>query len=184
MIEQLVVVLVVGIMAKVAVAKYQKSLEVTRAEQAMNVLRAIGNAHLIWSTHHGRQFLPKLEPSNGMKPLVTNANCNATDCSSAANSCAILVACRYLASLSWDSDYWSYGICDPTTGTGGGDCCAPGANNGVVACARRKRMPIWIAPQGVGWDLDYRFWGYQLRSDGRMVVRACGGCKPMPPDPM
>ena len=53
LIEMLVVVLIIGILAAIAVPKYQKAVLKSRATEAMTMLKAIGEAQEVYYLAHG-----------------------------------------------------------------------------------------------------------------------------------
>ncbi|MBI4056699.1 MAG: prepilin-type N-terminal cleavage/methylation domain-containing protein [Elusimicrobia bacterium] len=163
LIELLVVMIIMGVLALVAMPRYTKSVETSKADQAVAQLRLISNAHRMWSLDNNGGWLPAWG-------FDTNALCNVTTCPSPGTaSCAILIGCNYLGPQDWQSASYRYLICNPAGGAG--ECCNIA---GVIACAARQDTTASPCAPGPAWCT----WGYRIDQNG--VVTVINGA-PVPP---
>lgn len=122
LIELMIVVLIIGILATIAVPQYRKSVETSKALDALSLIRAIANANQMY-------FLDRNVYTRG---AITNA-CNTATCQSGANTSRCqLVACGYLAKRDWDSYGWRLCACDTLNC---GYCPGGACGSGLIACA-------------------------------------------------
>lgn len=139
LIELVVVVLIMGILASMGIPYYYKTVETTRATDALAIGHLLGNANRMYLIDNAAA------PVSG---TITNA-CNTTgNCSTAIGPCK-LVACNYVAAQDWTNASYDFFVCNGATG---GACCA--AN--TVSCVARK----------AGAPANYATWGYRFYNDG------------------
>ncbi len=151
LIELLVVVLIIGILASVAVPSYLKSVETTKADDAVSLVNMIGTTNKMFALDHSNAYV------TGTFPTAANTGCGAGACPAAApysNACA-LVWCKYLADQNFGSKPYNFYACSPT----GGACGASGGSN-MTAGAKRKTG-------------TYASWGYAQNGVG--VITSYGG---------
>ncbi len=155
LIELMVVVLIMGILASMGIPYYYKTIETSRAGDAVALGHLIANANRMYNIDR---------PGSPISGGITNG-CNTQTCTTATGAC-ILIACSYVAAQDWNGGSYDFYACNGATG---GPCCG---NGGVgetgVSCARRK--------SGVGFP--YANWGYQFYSSGRCY--AVGGAPSCP----
>lgn len=155
LIELMVVVMIVGVLAAIAIPQYTKSIEGSKADDAAAVVKMIGTTN--------RMF--RLDNDVYARGLV-NSTCSGA-CPSplpaAPTGCA-LVQCRYLGAAA-ELDQKGYQFW-----AGSGAAC--GAVGAYVACAKRKSG----ASPGTN-QAPYKNWGYGMKDDGAM--EAIGGA-PLP----
>ncbi|MBI4059885.1 MAG: type II secretion system protein [Elusimicrobia bacterium] len=152
LIELLVVILIIGILAAVAVPSYMKSVETSRADDAVALVNMIGTTNRMFSLDHGGAYVVG----------ALSAACGSGACPSAGpytDACA-LVWCKYLADQDFASKPYSYAACDGAADatTCGGTGTLPSGK--YTAGAKRKSGA-------------YAAWGYNQDISG--VVTAIGG---------
>lgn len=155
LIEMLVVVLIIGILAAVAVPSYLKSVETTKADDAVALVNMIGTTNKMFALDHSGTYVV------GTFPTTANTGCGAGACPAGptyTNACA-LVWCKYLADQNFGSKPYTLNACDP----GGAPC----GSSGVLATADAKRK-----------SGAYAAWGYYQTSAG--VITGYGGGVPAP----
>lgn len=154
LIELLVVVLIIGILASVAVPSYLKSVETTKADDAVSLVNMIGTTNRMFALDHSNTYV------TGTFPSTDNTACSpAGVCPTAApyNNACMLVWCKYLANQNFGSKPYFFYACN-----GSGACGASGGS-GAVSGAKRKAG-------------TYVAWGYSQSLSG--VITAHGGAPP------
>ena len=149
LIELLVVVLIIGILAAVAVPSYMKSVETTKADDAVALVNMVGTTNKMFALDHSNNYIV------GAFPVAVNTGCGAGVCAPTTytNACN-LVWCKYLADQNFGSKPYTINACDP-----GGAACG---SSGVQATADAKRK-----------SGTYAAWGYYQNSAG--VITLYGG---------
>lgn len=123
LIELVVVVLIIGILASFGIPYYLKTVETSKATDALAIAHLLGNSNRMY----------KADNPSYVSGQITD-DCNTMACDSATGGCK-LIACAYVAKQDWsgtDKPY-EYYVCNPINGSGGG-CCS----SGITACTRRK----------------------------------------------
>ncbi len=146
LIELLVVVLIIGILAAVAIPSYLKSVETTKADDAVALVNMIGTTNKMYALDHSGAYIV------GQFPTAANTGCGTGTCPTAGNACT-LVWCKYLADQNFGSKPYTFNACDP-----GGAACG---SSGVQATADAKRK-----------SGTYAAWGYYINGQG--VITAYG----------
>lgn len=151
LIELLVVVLIIGILASVAVPSYLKSVETTKADDAVSLVNMIGTTNKMFALDHSNNYIV------GTFPTTANTGCNpAGACAPTTYTDACnLVYCKYLANQNFGSKPYNFYACSPT----GGACGATGGSN-MTAGAKRKTG-------------TYVAWAYAQNASG--VITSYGG---------
>ncbi len=145
--ELVVVVLIMGILASMGVPYYYKTIETSKATDAVAIAHLIGSANRMYLVDN---------PGATISGLIDNS-CNnpALTCATAPGACK-LVACNYVAKQDWASSAYNFYAC---SNGGGAPCCANGPapyNPKGVACVARK----------AGAPVAYANWGYRFFDDG------------------
>ncbi|MDP3544229.1 MAG: type II secretion system protein [Elusimicrobiota bacterium] len=155
LIELLVVVLIIGILASVAVPSYLKSVETTKADDAVSLVNMIGTTNQMFALDHSGNYIV------GTFPTAANTGCSAAGvCAPTTYTDACnLVYCKYLANQNFGSKPYTFYACRPSDGS----CGAVGAG-GLTAGAKRKAG-------------TYVNWAYGQNASG--VITNYGGA----PDP-
>ena len=153
LIELVVVVLIVGILAAFAVPSYLKSVETTKADDAVALVNMIGTTNRMFALDHANTYVAGTFPAG---------SCGAGTCTppNLADPCT-LVYCRYLSDQDFGSKPYTFYACG---GAGSGACGASGGSNSTAG-ARRK--------SGI-----YSDWGYAQDAQG--VITAYGIGVPAP----
>jgi len=143
LIELLVVVLIIGILAGVAVPSYLKSVETTKADDAVALVNMIGTTNKMFALDHSNSFV------TGTFPTTANAGCGPGTCptSGFTNACA-LVWCKYLSDQNFGSKPYTFYACDPALGA----CGASGGSNASAGAKRKSGT--------------YAAWGYTQNASG------------------
>lgn len=149
LIELLVVVLIIGILASVAVPSYLKSVETTKADDAVSLVNMIGTTNKMFALDHSNSYV------TGTFPTTANTGCGTGTCPTAGftNACA-LVWCKYLADQNFGSKPYNFYACNGT-----GACGASGGSNATAGAKRKSGT--------------YAAWGYAQSVSG--VITAYGG---------
>ncbi|MBI5246116.1 MAG: type II secretion system protein [Elusimicrobia bacterium] len=155
LIELLVVVLIIGILAAVGVPSYLKSVETTKADDAVAMVNMIGTTNKMFALDHNNSYVV------GTFPVAANTGCGAGACPAAGpyTTACFLVFCKYLADQNFGSKPYTLNACDP-----GGAACG---SSGVQATADAKRKAG-----------AYAAWGYYQTSQG--VITGYGAGVPAP----
>jgi len=140
LIELMVVVLIMGILASMGIPYYYKTIETSRAGDAVALGHLIGNSNRMYNIDN---------PNAPVSGPVTNS-CNTAVCSTASGACR-LIACSYVAQQDWNQSSYDFYACN---GAVGGSCCGFA---GAVSCGRRKAGP----------SSPYSNWGYRFYNSGR-----------------
>jgi prepilin-type N-terminal cleavage/methylation domain-containing protein len=140
LIEMVVVVLIMGILASIGMPYYYKTVETSKATDAVAIGHLLGNANRMY----------KIDNPVAVSGQITNG-CSTT-CTPGSNNACNLIACSYVAQQDWSNASYDYFVCN---GGAGGGCCGGTS----VACVSRK----------AGAPANYAGWGYQFQSDGRCV---------------
>ncbi len=154
LIELMVVVLIIGILAAVAVPSYMKSVETAKADDAVALVNMIGTTNKMFALDHGNNYIV------GTFPMFANTGCGNQPCQPTlyTNACN-LVWCKYLADQNFGSKPYTFYACN-------GKLSAPCGNSGAPAGlysagARNKSL-----------SAPYFAWGYTQNSQG--VITAYG----------
>jgi prepilin-type N-terminal cleavage/methylation domain-containing protein len=108
LIELMIVMLIIGILTTMAVPMYRKTIETSKATDALAILNAIANANRMYNLDTGN---------------YTNGE---------VNSSHVLVQNKYVADHPWASYQWHFCACDTYNCGGCGGGCS---GSGIVACA-------------------------------------------------
>lgn len=142
LIELMVVVIILGILTSIGVPYYVKTVESSKALDAVAMANMISSATRMLMADN-----PSLTYNGGL--LTHSGTCQTAPCSTGGTRDACdLVRCRYLAAQNWDDLPYTYRSCNPTSGAGGSGCSA-----GLTASARRRAG-------------TYSAWGYTISSIG------------------
>ncbi|MEW5907557.1 MAG: prepilin-type N-terminal cleavage/methylation domain-containing protein [Elusimicrobiota bacterium] len=151
LIELMVVVIILGVLTSMGVPYYLKTVESSKAMDAVAVAHMVGVA--------SQMMLLDNPGATYTAGLMTNT-CNTTTCptnpSAARNSCH-LVACGYVSRQDWDSIAYTIRACNPNTGAGGTGCSVT-----RTAYANRRSG-------------TYSSWTYYFTSAGQCVSSPTSG---------
>lgn len=155
LVELLVVVLILGILAAAGVPAYLKSVETTKAGDAVILMNKIGMANRMFAADHSNIYIGT--GGNGVTfPTTANTGCGPGACSNTTYTSACnLVWCKYLTDEDFGSKPYTMWACDP----GAGACSATGWGSGIAAAERRGGT--------------YNGWGYLQSRSG--VITNHGG---------
>lgn len=154
LIELLVVVLIIGILAAVGIPSYLKSVETTKADDAVALVNMIATTNKMYALDHSNSYIV------GTFPTTANTGCGTGACPATGpgTACA-LVHCKYLSDQNFGSKPYTFNACDP-----GGAVCG---SSGVQAIADGKRTAG-----------TYSAWGYYQSPTG--VITGYGAGVPPP----
>ncbi|HAM36829.1 MAG TPA: hypothetical protein DEB40_13455 [Elusimicrobia bacterium] len=158
LIELMVVVILIGVLAAVAVPKYLRSLENGKADAAVGILNMVATTNRMYAIDHGDTY------TSG---AITNS-CNSSGCGWSSSPCN-LIGCNYLAKDDWDAKAWTVRADNPNSPS------ACGGGGRWVACTSRA-----------GGNAPYASWGYAMDDTGTIYCRpsgtsACSGANDPPP---
>ncbi|MBI5239505.1 MAG: prepilin-type N-terminal cleavage/methylation domain-containing protein [Elusimicrobia bacterium] len=161
LVELLVVVLIVGILAAVAIPKYTRSVENGKADAAVAQMRMVGTANRMYAIDHSGNYVTGAELASGSQTCSCDTACTYV--------AADLVGCKYLPINTYGS--MAYRIAPAGNGVNPAACPmgAPAGAN-LIACALRR------APANVPYD----DWGYTMDVNGTITcydggTSGCGG---------
>jgi prepilin-type N-terminal cleavage/methylation domain-containing protein len=155
LIELLIVVMIIGILTALGVPSYLKSVETTKADDAVALVNMIGTTNRMFALDHSNTYVV------GAFPNTPDTACDATTaCPTVApyTACA-LVWCKYLSNQNFGSKPYTLNACDPGSGTCGA--------SGTAATAAADRKP--------GASVN---WGYYQNAQG--VITGYGSGVPTP----
>jgi|CXWL01.1.fsa_nt_gi prepilin-type N-terminal cleavage/methylation domain-containing protein len=156
LIELVVVVLIVGILAAYGVPQYLRSVEISRADDAVALVNMIGTTNRMFAMDHNNTFASGDFPWNG------SGGCGAGACpASGPYSACDLVFCKYLADQDFGIKLYRFSAC-----RGVGACA--GQAGAFVAGARREN------PSAAPYDT----WALTMDVNGR--ITAYGTSPPTP----
>ncbi len=147
LIELLVVVLIMGILASVGVPQYLKTVETSRASDAISIGHMLANAYRMYK-------IDRPAASDNLSGYVTD-NCNSGNCVDTDRTACRLVRCKYVATQQWGTGpggQSSYVYQVGQTSCGGG-----------AACTRRN-----------GGNSPYSGWNYSFDMNGRCTANGSG----------
>ena len=129
LIEVVVVTMIIGILASLAVPQTLKIMESAKLQDAIGMSRIVSNAVRMANLDYPNT----LNISTMYGKLVTASSAGTCSASGPSANVSDLTNCRYIASQDWDNMAYVYYACNSSTG-GGGGCCAAG----LTSCATRK----------------------------------------------
>lgn len=155
LIEVVVVVLIIGVMAALAVPQYRRTVENAKANDAVSQVNQIGSANKMFALEHSNYY------AAGQFTSSCGAGaCPATAAAPQTNPC-VLVWCSYLVGQDWSSKPYSYYACD---GSVPGACAGLGSGNQISGAVRS------------GGSSEYSAWGYTMNLLG--TISAYNGAPP------
>ena len=161
LVELLVVVLIIGILGAIMLPGYNKTVEVTKAEDAASVVAMLGQANRMFKVDNNGLYV-----QDG--PLADS--CNSGSCIPDNRNVCQLIRCNYLGARKWDSKLVDTADGLPYSYQVGGSVSCGLAMSGV-ACARRAGST----------HPTYSAWGYVMTTDGIVHEFPSGPCDTCPP---
>ncbi len=167
LIELVVVILIIGILASIAVPQYLRTMESSKADDAVATVNMIGTTNKMFALDHGGYYVSGKFTASCGQPSPTTY-CDQVGVGLAypppfTNPC-VLVWCRYLADQDWASKPYDFYACDgATTGT----CAGQGSTYQVSGASRKSTA---YAP--------YNTWAYTMTTSG--VITPYGTTAPTP----
>lgn len=158
--ELIIVVLIIGILVAFGIPQYLKTVESSKADDAVSTINMIGTTNKMFALDHSGVYV------TGQFVGV----CGAGTCPPAApytDACA-LVWCKYLADQDWATRPYSYAACN---GASPGACTTASGSVGAGAqVSAAKRKATASAP--------YNTWAFGMATTG--VITAYGTTPPAP----
>lgn len=154
LIEVLVVVFIVAVLAFIALPQYTRTVEHSKAEDALTTLHLMAAAHRMYSIDHGSTYLGADGETN---PISDSCTLDTAKCSdpSVTGACKLL-ACGYLSPQNWEGKAYEFYVIPNVKDAVGGIYCKSDLDN-ALACAKRK------TGSSPGTDADpYKDWGYVI----------------------
>ena len=150
LVELMIVILIIGILTTMAVPMYRKTIETSKATDALAILNAIANANRMYNLDTGNY-------ANGE-----------------VNSRHVLVRNKYMADHPWASYQWKFCACN-TYNCGG---CGGGCGGiGIVPSTRNNLQPVNIYSGYSGiiacayndptLESPYNTWKYKIDDTGK-----------------
>lgn len=114
LIELMVVVIILGILTSMGVPYYLKTVESSKAMDAVAVAHMVGVAS---------QMMILDNPNTGYNGGLLTNTCNTGSCpTTGTRSACDLVRCNYVSKQDWDGLAYTIRACNPNTGAGGSGC--------------------------------------------------------------
>ena len=150
LIEMVVVCLLIGILTAIAIPQYLKTVETSKADDAVAMVNMIGTTNRMYALDHSATYVTGSFTTSctGGCPVAPAA------CTTAASPCQ-LVCCNYLADQDWGTKSYNYFAC------GASATCGGLGSGSVVSAATRKTG----ASPGTGYA-PYNTWGYSMNTSG------------------
>lgn len=165
LVELIVVVLIIGILTAFAVPAYLKSIETSKADDAVSLMNMVGSTNRMFAIDHVNSYTSGSLTSSCASTCCTGAQGCSTPVSDACN----LVACKYLAAQDFNGKPYNVNAVDGVATSCLG-LSSPGGT-ALVSCATRKTG----APPGTSIS-PYTGWGYTMDVNGSMS--SAGGAPP------
>jgi len=134
LVELVVVGVIIGILAAIAVSQATKVMESTRARDAMTTVIHLGNAH--------RMLILETKYKTVSGQLKNETDTDSCQKLLAAGSARALIKCNFAADQDWGGvdkhNTYNFYLCSVATQTGG-DCCTKLSDTAeIVACGKRN----------------------------------------------
>lgn len=138
--ELLIVVMIIGILATIAMPLYKKTVESSKATNALSIANMIANANRMYQLDNNSYIAGHI-----------NNSCNSVTCAAASDACK-LVACGYLAKQQWSDYQWVFCACN---GSSCGNCPAASSCSGtnMLSCTSNYSSTL---------GAPYNTWRYQI----------------------
>lgn len=162
LVELIVTCLMIGILAAIAIPQYLKTVEVTKADDAVAVVNMIGTTNRMFALDHNGSYVVG---------QFTTTCTGAGTCPTAGpyTTACMLVWCNYLADQNWAAKPYNYYACD---GAAAGACATLGSGNQVAGAIRKSGA-------SPGTDVTpYSTWGFTMNTAG--TIGAYGTTPPTP----
>ena len=167
LIELVVVILIIGILASFAVPQYLRTVEGSKADDAVATVNMIGTTNKMFALDHAGYYVSgQFTAACGAPPVPTYCDqmgVGQTYPPPYTNPC-VLVWCRYLADQDWANKPYTFYACDGATA---GACAGQGSGNQVSGAMRQATA---YSP--------YNTWAYTMNTSG--VITQYGTSTPPP----
>ena len=170
MVELMVVVIIIGILASVAIPKYLRSVENGKADSGVAQLKMVGAANRMYAIDHGGNYVTGAQITTACNPPTV---CQAG--AGGAYPACDLVACKYLPTNDYTN--MSYQIAAAGNLTSPSVCPLGVPGGALVACVLRNPTQSPSTP--------YSGWGYTMDVNGTVTcynggTAGCGGANGPP----
>lgn len=159
LIELLVVVLIIGILTAFAIPQYTRTIERSKADDALAILKMVGTVNRMYAMDNNNSY--------AVGTLTSSCNAQTTCPLAAANDVCNLLACKYLAQQDWESRHYVIMAGD---GNGSSTVCS-----NDVACVSRRTTPLGIGTQSE----PYSTWAFGIDINGKVTASGTDA-----PDPL
>lgn len=169
LIEVMVVCVIIGILATVAIPRYIVIMENNRADAAVSIMNMVGTTNRMYAMNHNGVY--------ARGTLTNNDNLAFSVCTTptpAAPTQAELIGCKYLAGQDWDNDLYQ------VAAAASASSCLGMSGTNIVACTRRCSDTYACTASPLNrrtTTSPYNNWGYTMDVNG--VITPVGNA-PMP----
>ncbi len=157
LIELIVVVLIIGILSAIAIPQYLRTVEVTKADDAVTIAKMVGRTNQMYALDHFGSYLAG---------TLTTA-CDSEACGTVPATACQLVTCKYVAAQDWAAKPYDVVAvnANPPAGTAAcGSLFSGLATANWTACVKRK------SGTSPGTSMTpYSSWGYVVDTNGKVV---------------
>ena len=165
LIELIVVVMIIGILAALAIPQYIRSVENSNADNAISIMKMIGATNHMYALDNNGSYV--------IGTLTSSCN-NSTTCSTGggAGSSCNLISCKYLAAQQWSILPYSFIAADGRTASSTCGGLSGLSTSKWTACVQR------VTGSHPGTNITpYSGWGYALDINGYISAQ---GTAPAP----
>jgi len=155
LIEMIVVTVILITLMSVAIPQLAKTVESSRAHDAVGVLNAVGSGVRMFRSDWSSSAIT---PSTA---LTTTINTTACPAGGKPTSVGGLLGCKYIQPQNWDNLRYAFYVCE--SGAPTGTCCVNGAGENRVACADRRDTD---PESGSATSAAYKDWVYWIDNYG------------------
>lgn len=164
LVELIVTCLMIGILASFAIPQYLKTVETSKADDAVATVNMIGTTNKMFALDHSGYYV-----SGQFTAACTGGgSCPASVAATQTTAC-VLVWCNYLSDQDWGTKPYNFYACDGKTS---GACAGLGAGNQVAGAKR-----LTGASPGTSVT-PYSSWGFTMNTAG--TINAYGTTPPTP----
>lgn len=164
LVEMIVTCLMVGILASFAIPQYLKTVEMSKADDAVGTVNMIGTTNRMFALDHSGFYV-----AGQFTASCTGAGACPVSVAATQNTACVLVWCNYLADQNWGARPYDFYACN---GAAAGACATVGAGNQVAGAIRKSG-----ASPGTS-NTPYSTWGFTMNTAG--TINAYGTTPPTP----
>ncbi|OGR95713.1 MAG: hypothetical protein A2V88_16255 [Elusimicrobia bacterium RBG_16_66_12] len=172
LVELIVTCLMIGILAAIAIPQYLKTVEVTKADDAVATVNMIGTTNRMFALDHNGYYVNGQFTASCTGTCTGGGACPTSVSATVTNACA-LVCCNYLADQNWATKPYNFYACDGKVAS----ACGSTGSSTRVAGACRKGTTCAGTPAAMPGSI-YDTWSFLMTTAG--TISANGTNPPTP----